>query len=354
MMRTRRSSAPRKGGLRSLAAIVLLLALALVSLGASCRDSGGDDDPTPTATAAATENATHGASTTPSFAPAETATTPPVGQGEPGPRVETETITVDGRERTYRLYIPRSLPSGPAPLVIGMHGGFGSGEQFARTSRFDDEAESGGFLAAYPNGTGVIPTWNGGRCCGYAAREDVDDVAFIEAVIDDISRRYAVDDTLVYAAGHSNGAIMALRLACESDRFRAVAAVAGSLEIATCGPLHPTSVLMIHGTADQNHPLEGGVGDQSISQVAFTSVANSMDTLAPAMGCSEPDGDVKQGAITRTTWSACTDGAQVQLLVIDGASHAWPGGVPGIGLGGAPTNELHATPTIWDFFAALP
>jgi polyhydroxybutyrate depolymerase len=351
----RKSSAPRRDRPSGLSAtLVLVLALAILALGTSCRDRDDDVDSTPTTTSAASATASTVGAT--SAAPVEIVITEPpsVAQGDPGPRVETETITVGGRERTYSLYIPRFLPSGPAPLVIGLHGGFGSGEQFARTTGFDDRAESGGFLAAYPDGTGVIPTWNGGRCCGYAAREGVDDVAFIEAVIDDISRRYAVDDTRVYAAGHSNGAIMALRLACESDRFRAVAAVAGSLEIESCAPLRPTSILMIHGTADQNHPLEGGVGDNSISQVAFTSVADSMDTLVPAMGCSAADGEVKQGAITRTTWSACTDVAQVQLLVIEGASHAWPGGVPGIGLGGVPTDELNATATIWDFFAALP
>jgi polyhydroxybutyrate depolymerase len=331
-------------------AVPLLIVAAIVS---GCRDRDGDEpDAAPTATTSDSRPATQTAKTAePASNPGPKAT---VAQGEPGPLTDTVTMSVGGRERTYRLYVPASLPDGPAPLVIGLHGGFGSGEQFAHTGRFDAQAEAGAFIAAYPDGTGIVPTWNGGRCCGYAVREDVDDIAFVEAVIDDIAGRYAIDPSRVYATGHSNGAIMALRLACESDRFAAVAAVAGSLEIPSCNPPHPASVLMIHGDADESHPLEGGSGDKSVSQVDFTSVAASMDMLAPAMGCSTVTDVGSSGPLVTTDWTACPDGTAVRLIVVGGASHAWPGGIQGAVFRAEPSDALDATAAIWDFFDSLP
>ena len=53
-------------------------------------------------------------------------------------------------------------------------------------------AEANGFLVVFPDGVGLGPnadkfrTWNGGYCCGTAVKQNVDDVAFISALIDAI------------------------------------------------------------------------------------------------------------------------------------------------------------------------
>ncbi len=364
-MRAKTNSELRRGDRRSPWELAIAALVALVVL-AGCRkdDDGGaaatESAPTETATPLAGEpsppaaTATVGATepTAAPVVPTETdAPEPTAAQQPPGPRTETATLTIDGRERTWLLYVPSTLPSGPAPLVIGLHGGFGSGEQFERTARFNEQAEQGSFLAAYPDGTGAFSTWNGGRCCGYAVRENVDDVAFIEAMVDAISAEYSVDPARIYATGHSNGAIMALRLACESGRFRAVGAVAGSLEVPQCGPPHSISALLIHGDADESHPLEGGQGPKSVSNVDFTSVADSMTVLAPAMGCSGGSQDNVSGAITTTVWPGCPSGIVVELQVVAGASHNWPGGVAGVIFGSDPSDKLDATAELWAFFS---
>ncbi len=120
-----------------------------------------------------------------------------------------------------------------------------------------------------------------------------------------------------------------------------------------CQPQHGASVLIIHGDADENHPLEGGQGPLSVAVVDFTSVADSMAVLAPALGCSTASEDEVSGVVTTTSWSGCPRGIAVQLKVIAGASHAWPGGVPGLNLGGEPNNLLDATQALWDFFTIL-
>lgn len=199
---------------------------------------------------------------------------------------------VDGLLHAFFMTVRDSLPAGPVPLLGGLHGGTGWGEQFQRQSGFDELAETNGFLAVFPDGVGLgqnadlFRTWNGGYCCGAAVKQDVDDVAFIVALIDAIVAEYDVDVDRIFAAGHSNGGIMSYRLACElSDRIVAIGLQAGSLGIDECSPSKPVSVLHLHGTADQNHPIDGGVGSNSISNTDFRSAAYSVETAAAAMGC---------------------------------------------------------------------
>jgi polyhydroxybutyrate depolymerase len=242
--------------------------------------------------------------------------------------------TADGRERTYRLYVPGDLPEGPVPLLIALHGGVGSAAQFERTSGFDALADEHGFLVVYPDGVGVGPTdalrtWNGGYCCGRAARDQVDDVAFVRRLIDTLEAEYAIDPLRVFAAGHSNGGIMSYRLACElSERIVAVGLQSGSLGIDGCRPDHPVSLLHIHGNADTNHPIDGGYGTTSISGVDFRSARTSVSDFAAADGCPAQAvvaTDATNRDLTVSTWSPCADGTAVRFIEVDGAGHPWMG-----------------------------
>lgn len=240
------------------------------------------------------------------------------------------TLTVDGLERTYRLYVPESLPDGSVPLFIGLHGGTGWGDQFATTNHIEELADSDGFIVVHPDGVKVAGgqggVWNGGMCCGVAARDDVDDVAFIDALIDEIAGTSDVDPQRVYAFGHSNGGIMSYRLACElSDRIAGIGVVAGTLGVEQCRPENPVSVLHIHGTADENLPLAGGVGPRSVAGVSFPPPPEGFAALADAVDCGTSR-EITEGAITTTRRAPCDGGAEMAFVTIDGASHAWPGG----------------------------
>lgn len=274
------------------------------------------------------------------------------------PRVEEGSLSFAGRERSRRLYVPGTLPpAGPAPLVIGLHGGLGSGEQFAESSGFDAQAEAGGFLAVYPDGIARpllgIRTWNGGGCCGFAVQQGVDDVGFIAALIDTLSGRFAIDPGRVYAVGHSNGGILAYQLACElSDRIVGIGVVAGSLEVPCDAPL-PVSVLSIHGDADTSHPLEGGMGADSLVNVDFASVSAALDRWVALNGCiAEPSLEVT-GPITLTRWPGCEAGTVVESQIVAGASHAWPGGAATGPLRPQPSMDLDATQALWEFLRPL-
>ena len=76
-----------------------------------------------------------------------------------------------------------------------------------------------------------------------------------------------------------------------------------------------------------------------------------MAVLAPAMGCSGGSQDSVSGAITTTVWLGCPPGVVVELQVVAGASHNWPGGVPGVIFGADPSDDLNATAELWAFFS---
>jgi polyhydroxybutyrate depolymerase len=270
--------------------------------------------------------------------------------------------TPDGRRRTYRVYIPSHLPSHPAPLLVALHGGTGWGVQFERNSGFDALAERDGFIVVYPDGVGAgvaettMRTWNAGSCCGPAARKKVDDVGFIRQLIVTLERTYPVDRTRVFAAGHSNGGFMAYRLACElSDRIVAVGLQSGGLGVPTCRPAHPVSLLHIHGTADPNVPINGGVGSASISRVNYPSARWSVSTVADAMRATvgpKVVADPVNHDLRITTWAGSTSHTAVRLITVAGAGHTWMGHAPGNPRAPMPYMRLDSSDTIVRFLLA--
>jgi polyhydroxybutyrate depolymerase len=297
----------------------LVVAL-LVPAGAAC---SRDSDPSASTASASTTSTTAATSTTVTVKPPVRALPRQVTHG---------TIEVDRRGRTYRLYVPSQLPAGPIPLFVALHGGTGWGDQFATTNHVEGLAESNGFIVVHPDGVKVVGgrggVWNGGVCCGVAARQDVDDVKFIEAVIDRIGDGFDIDPHRVFAFGHSNGGIMSYRLACElPDRIVGIGVVAGTLGVDRCLPDQPVSVMHIHGDADRNLPLAGGRGNIGVSGVDFPPPRLGFATLASAGGCpsahSQTTGDVKV-----ETREPCRDGTAAVFVTIATARHAWPGGTP--------------------------
>jgi poly(3-hydroxybutyrate) depolymerase len=138
-----------------------------------------------------------------------------------------------------------------------LHGGFGNGAQAEHSYNWDSEADNGHFLVAYPDG--LVRAWNAGSCCGEPQRTNADDVGFITAMVGVIEQQMPIDRARIYVTGMSNGAMMALRLGCQTDTFAAIAPVAGTL-LSDCSAARPTSVLQIHGTADDRVPYNGGPG----------------------------------------------------------------------------------------------
>src|SRR3990167_1552437 len=125
-----------------------------------------------------------------------------------------ESMTVDGRERTYLLHIPAGFDAAKKyPLVLGFHGGNGTGEKFARQTGFKEKADAEGFIAVFPDG--IENNWNDGRGTTDAEKQGVDDIKFLRSLVGRLQEKLPIDAKRIYATGVSNGGIFSHRLACD-------------------------------------------------------------------------------------------------------------------------------------------
>ena len=281
------------------------------------------------------------------------------------------TVVIAGTTvRSYQLYVPRSLPKRTAvPLLVALHGGLGSGSQFEQNSGFDGLAEANTFIVVYPNGTPIrraAPNrlvWNGGGCCSVAAqdRNDVNDVGFVSSLITKLESRYHIDTRRVFAAGHSNGAILAERLACQlSSKVVAIGIQAGDLFVDRCAMAHPVAALEIHGTQDQNIPLNGGYGPRSLSRTDFPPPVDGLKSIATQDTCPPTPtttSDASNPAVHVQVWQPCSRGTVVEWAIVTGANHAWMGhpASPGTqALIGPPYLGFDSSAAVWSFVSAHP
>jgi polyhydroxybutyrate depolymerase len=270
-------------------------------------------------------------------------------------------LAFGGLQRSYILHIPaRYDDSQPIPLVFDFHGGGGNAESQMHVSGFNALADEKTFIVVYPNGSGLLEdkilTWNGGTCCGYAVKHNIDDVGFIRALLVNIESSYKIDPRRIYATGLSNGGIFSYRLACDaSDVFAAVGPVSGTLNISPCEPNEPVSIIHFHGTSDEHLPYNGGVGDKSLAGVPFTSVKDSIDFWVNYDKCASTPQTEKFSDVQHDIYSSCIGGTEVDLYTILGGKHAWPGSIgPAWPGGDQPTQSISATRVMWDFFNAHP
>lgn len=277
------------------------------------------------------------------------------------------TVTVDGREHSYFLYVPSALVDDTdLPLVLSLPGGGDTAVTHEQFIQLRAKAASAGFAVLTPNG--FQTTWNAGSCCVPSTTFAIDHVAVIEAMLDDAGSLIDVDPTRVFALGHSNGGMMTYRLACElSDRIAAIASNAAvmmdrnldtGVQAYTCDPGRPVPVLAIFGLADRCTPYEGGVSagaaggtrPPASETIAFWRQNNGCSVLTPTRQTT--------GAATCTNYGLlCRQGADVQVCTIEGAGHIWPGrnlNPAGATCGGTASTDLNANDHIWAFFAAHP
>ena len=288
--------------------------------------------------------------------PAQQATAP-VGQTETLKPGDTTRALVYARiERKYVLHIPAGYDATrPTPLVLAFHGIGLNAEEMIRISGLNEQADTSGFIVVYPNGTGESKSWNGGHCCGEAAKNNVDDVGFVRALIDDLAALVKLDRARVYATGFSNGAIMVYRLACElSDRIAVIGPVAATQILddqEACHPARSVPVIHFHGTADRLNPYDGGT---TAAGFKYVSVKDAIGFWVEKNACPAPLQRKESGTIQHDVYAPCASKSAIELYSIIGGEHAWPGGEAVDPRIGKPTMEIYATPLMWEFFAAHP
>lgn len=256
--------------------------------------------------------------------------------------VRQETLQVGGRARSYISYVPSHLPQG-APLVIVLHGALMDGAFMRRVTggEFDALADRNRFAVFYPDA--YKGNWNDCRIAEHVAArlENIDDLAFMRALIAIAGARFGVDPKKVFVVGLSNGGQMALTLATQSPSPIAAAAVfAASLptsDNSRCPNAAPTArVMIVDGTADPIHPYGGG----AVSIFGFQPKGTVMSPPASAGALARRNGllsppDVKTlphrdaadpTSVRRFTWSR-EGRPYIVLFEVRGGGHTLP--IPG-------------------------
>lgn len=243
------------------------------------------------------------------------------------------TVQVGSLTRNYVLHVPQTFDAAhAAPLIIDFHGAGGTGWDQLSSSTYPAVTDPEGVIMAFPDGVNgpIGNAWNVGPCCV----PGVDDLAFVDALIADVSQRVCVDMRRIYAVGVLTGGGMVHHLACQrADVFAAVSPAAFDLieeTVDSCIPTSPVGVVAFRGTADVRVPYEGGSASLVPSMpVTFLGAEASFQRWASINGClgepSEPDA---QGC---SAYTGCGGGTEVVLCTKQGgrgepgeAAIAWP------------------------------
>ena len=292
-----------------------------------------------------------------------------------------ETLPSGGVERAYIREVPPGHDGEePMPLVVDLHGWGGPALAHADYTQLGRLGASRGFVTLTPQGRGAPPAWD--------ASVDGPDVAFVGDLLDEAEGTLCVDTRRIFVVGASNGAMLASALACTSGgRIAAVGAVAGvspvlparvDPERPRCRPARAVPMVAIHGTADPVIRFSGGFapgvaalpGPDGVplgerQRPTTLSIPEVMGVWAERDGCDVVHGrpEPVEADVRRLTWR-CPAGTAVELYVVQGGGHGWPGakGDPGwaplaeatSGGGLAETSDVSADKLLWAFFAGHP
>jgi len=260
----------------------------------------------------------------------------------------TTTIMVAKIKRSYTIHLPKGLAS-EAPLVLVLHGFLAGRSYVCWDTAMSKYADENGFIVVYPKGHGL--SWNAGDCCGKAAKEQTDDVAFVRALVNEMEMRYKIDRRKVFACGFSNGAMMCYRLAQElPDIFAAVAIVEGSLRSLNKPAKGPISVLIIHGDKDSVFPYDGKVGHWLGYKVRTPAIEDTVQYWIATDQCTAVPIIEKTSAFEKQTYSQGKEGTQVCLYKVKANGHFWPGGRESKFFRRAKRPGMSASQTICQFF----
>lgn len=247
-------------------------------------------------------------------------------------------ITVDGVARRYLITVPEpGETTEPVPIVFDFHGLMEGADIHSTMSGYSEVAQQEGFVVVFPEGTGQPLRWDTSGDPSTNA-----DLAFFDALLEEVGNTACIDTSRVYATGLSNGAMFTSYLICErSEVLAAAAPVAGLTDFESCTGAQPVPLLAIHGTADPILLFNGGVDvgalqaitDPDAGEATIPKPAADLDgegypaavrAFAARNGCEpEPDDSRLSAEVIHRTYE-CPPGADVEFYIVEGGGHSWP------------------------------
>ena len=257
-----------------------------------------------------------------------------------------ECIEYDELERCWLTLLPSDYTDNESyPLVVDMHGYTGTNYNMYNYSDWDRISEEHDVIIAYPQGH--ENSWNAGWCCGVAHDIGIDDVGFILQMVEQISTNFSINDSKIYASGHSNGCAMTQKLANEASHIFAAGGCMALYLLEDADPsFSPTPIIEVHGILDVVIPYSNShsssvifdnslVGDEgAMKNIATWAEMNGCSGILPEMIEEYPDYSI-QG------YTNCDENVEVQLVTLHLADHnPYPSANP---------TGIQTTQMVWDF-----
>jgi len=254
----------------------------------------------------------------------------------PGDHVATSTksysLEVAGQKRSYQVIAPATALPKSDPIIVMLSGLGSTVSQEVSRDRLVNYASANDAEIIYPVAFGE--SWNAGGCCGKAYADNVDDVAFLKALVAKVDPGHARGIDVV---GYSNGARLAYRVACtDPGLFDAYAMVKGAPP-ADCPIDTPVSMLVAAAKNDPEVPYQPG-DHGSVESLPMTTLVYR---LRGADKCPADSTVTRSGSVTLTSWSGCGDGARLGFAVWKSGVHSFPR---------PPASVPAAAQVIWAFF----
>jgi len=234
----------------------------------------------------------------------------------------TETLVLDGSVREYVLYVPNSYDdSMNVPVLFNFHGFGDTSENYMNYSDMRALSESETFILVYPQGSCLDGSSHWNPCpTSVDNKSTADDLGFFQAMINELSSQYNVDMERIYAAGYSNGGMMAYGLANhKSEVIAAVASVSGAM-LDCIGPTsHSMPVVHLHGTSDSVLPYNGS-SDWSSVQTTLNHWINFNNIITTPTLSSDTSGAM---TIEHYVYNQLDSSVSVEHYKYIGGDHVW-------------------------------
>lgn len=251
------------------------------------------------------------------------------------PNERVGSISIGGISRTYHLVFPKQWSGEALPLLIALHGRFGSGKTMLKQTGLDELSDKHQLVVVFPDG--YKRSWADGRGTSPADEKKIDDVLFITSLINRLSSEGSILSNKVYVVGHSNGGFMAQKLAVEKPNlWKFVVSVSSQISVSLLKNLKSkpnpnVSVYFIAGTEDPLVPYYGGYVKDGAE---ILSVPDSVTRWKEWNECNEESkssevkfNDTKEPGVSlsKKIYTNCSGNKKVGLYQMVGVGHAWPG-----------------------------
>ena len=247
--------------------------------------------------------------------------------------------------RNYKLRVPPAASSGDLlPLVVSMHGFTQNAAAQQAQTGMNDVADTANFFVLYPNGTLTfffLRGWNASLGGG-----GVDDVGYLNSLVDNLIANYNIDPDKIFATGFSNGGGMSVALACATPgRYKAISPVGAAIDPGNaplCNLSDYPALIQFHGTSDAIVPFAGGFGQAGAVDYFRTWV--DQDACGSVNAEDLPNPVLSDGSnVTRVTLDACSGGVTHQFYRINSGDHSVPGP-------GGQNKDINSSVEQWLFF----